>query len=369
MVMRWHSAHIYYYDSDGLDDLILGAVRPLFDSLPRGADRAYFVRHWLRGPHVRAHVRADDATFETEVRPLVETTIRGYLRRRPSADGSASERELRSHERLAELENEAGPLTPWFPDNSIQYLPYDRRLHVLGTEEAADLLADFHTETTPLAFEIIDSARGASRLESVLSLMFATAHIACPPIAKGYLSYRSHAEGFFANCAEPTSMRARFEHIYETNRATLAAHLADVIAVLDGDSDAVPRVSCWAELIRHYHKRAEQLHAAGRLPLPPIMSPREVAKSSPWTAVSEFHQALLANDYVRRELEEAAWFAVYRVLLNYQYLFFSRLGVKPVDRFMLCHLAARTVEDVYGLPVDDVITSLNDPAASWAVTP
>ena len=34
--------------------------------------------------------------------------------------------------------------------------------------------------------------------------------------------------------------------------------------------------------------------------------------------------------------------------LNCTYLHLTRLGVQPVERLMLCHLAANAVEDAYG---------------------
>jgi hypothetical protein len=73
--------------------------------------------------------------------------------------------------------------------------------------------------------------------------------------------------------------------------------------------------------------------------------------------VSSFHKTLFGNEEIRNELATAEWFAVYRVLLNYQYLLFNRLGMAPVQRFTLCYLVARTVEETYRIPIPDMFNA------------
>jgi hypothetical protein len=195
--------------------------------------------------------------------------------------------------------------------------------------------------------------------------MFATAEVACPPITKGFLSYRSHAEGFLANSRDPAGMRARFDDRYDSAREALAERLHAVLAAVGGTGERLPYVPVWADLVRRYQARAEELMEAGRLWLPDFVALDPDAPRPPgYTKVSEFHQAMNANEDVIRELREGRWFAVYRVLLNYQYLLFSRLGLRPVDRFMLCHLAARTVEDAYDISLDRVMGLLRGPGSA-----
>src|SRR5262249_1734713 len=59
---HWHSTQIHYYDDDK-DGLLLDAVRPLIDDVAADVERVFFVRHWLRGPHVRLCVLAGDDVF------------------------------------------------------------------------------------------------------------------------------------------------------------------------------------------------------------------------------------------------------------------------------------------------------------------
>jgi hypothetical protein len=48
-------------------------------------------------------------------------------------------------------------------------------------------------------------------------------------------------------------------------------------------------------------------------------------------------------------------FLRYRVLLNHTYLHVTRLGLTPVERFRVCHLAARAVEETYGVSAVDLM--------------
>lgn len=356
--MTWSSVHVHHHDAAGIDGLILGAFVPLREQLPPGVD-AYFVRHWMRGPHLRIQLRST-----VDVRPLVESVIGGYLREHPSAGHPDPDRELPAHRRLAELEREAGDLTPWRPDNSIHFEPYDMRLHVLGSEAAAEQLAQFHVETTPLAIDLLRRAvDGAPRLDPLVTMMLATTHIGCPPITQGYLSYRSHAEGFFANSGDPAGLRARFDAAFEANRDELLARVAAVAS--DVDDGGTGLLAEWAPIVRRFKALSETLVGTGVITLPNPLPAAAVlepgSEGGAWSTVSDFHRALYGNGMVREQLT-ADWFTVYRILLNYQYLLFSRLGVTPVQRFMLCHLVARAAEELNGMRLPTMIGYLRSGA-------
>jgi hypothetical protein len=53
----------------------------------------------------------------------------------------------------------------------------------------------------------------------------------------------------------------------------------------------------------------------------------------------------------------ARWSPSYRLVLNYMYLHFTRLGLTPIERFLLCHLTANAVEDCYGISAMEQLTS------------
>jgi len=78
---------------------------------------------------------------------------------------------------------------------------------------------------------------------------------------------------------------------------------------------------------------------------------------------SAFHSLIDGNLAYRQALYNDRWFQCYRLMLNLLYLQLNRLGIRPIERYMLCHLAANTVEQLFNISAADLIaqydTSLN----------
>src|SRR5215470_10050465 len=350
----WASIHVYYHQDQ--DRLILDAVRPLFARIGEHGARAYFERHWRQGPHLRLNIHATSQTVSTLVLPAVEEIVGGYLRTHPSVFDLDPARMLPLHERLAELEAEPGPLLPWYPDNSIRQAAYDGSMSALGSQQAADLLADFYMGSTPLAFQMIERVRerATSRLAGAFDLMVATAQAFYPEgITRGFLSFRSHAEAFLTAWPEGQGLRPHWDSHYARHAGVLAARVRAVVAELDGQPVAGEPASVigrWVRVLAPFPGRAQELLAAG-LTLGLRPSAGEEQNAGDWkvlAAQSPFHRALMATpDWAA--IERSDWFLCYRLVLNYLYLHFTRLGLTPTERFLLCHLAANAVEDCYGV--------------------
>jgi hypothetical protein len=58
---------------------------------------------------------------------------------------------------------------------------------------------------------------------------------------------------------------------------------------------------------------------------------------------------MTVNDTWHTKVYESAWNQSHRLVLNFQYQLLSRLGIVPAQRYLLCHLAARTLQDVCGV--------------------
>jgi len=361
-VRDWTSIHVYYYqDQDGL---ILDAVRPLFACLGEHGVRAYFERHWRQGPHLRLNIHATPRTVGTVVLPAVEEIVGGYLRAHPSVADLDPERLLPLHERLAELEAESGPLLPWYPDNSIQQAAYDGGVSVLGSQQAVELLADFYVDSTALAFQMIERVRErrTSRLGGAFDLMVATAHAFSPDgITRGFLSFRSHAEVFLTARPEGQGLRPHWDSHYTQHADTLVARVRAVVAELDGQAgpagESASMIGHWVRVLTPFPQRAQELLDAGLTLGLRLSAGGEQQHEEYWqdlAAQSPFHRALKATPYWA-EIEYADWFLRYRLVLNYLYLHFTRLGLTPTEKFLLCHLTANAVEDCYGVSAMDPV--------------
>ncbi|MGW2154534.1 thiopeptide maturation pyridine synthase [Nonomuraea sp. NPDC001699] len=349
---QWHSAHIYYYEPDKTD-LLLDGIRPLLNRLHPLVTGAHVLRHWRQGPHLRLNIRTDAHTWVRTVQPAIDESIGAYLAARPSTARLDQRSLLAQHRFLAERENEHGPLIPFHPDNSIQYAPFDDRLHVLTDPEAVDLINAFYTDSTPLLFQMLEHARaGHDRLELIaLGLMLANSVTLVPPITDSFVSYRSHSEGFIAQCADPEATRARFDAHYDAHRDRFTARVRAIMGTLDGRAaQPVPFVREWAGLMAAYRDRATPLIAQGKLIRPLVYNENEAARNP-----AEIHRLMFGNRAFHRSVFEPPRFSCYRLLINYTYLQITRLGLTPPERMRLCHLAANAIEEVYNVNALDAI--------------
>lgn len=362
-VPDWHGVQIYYYEEDK-DGLILDCVRPLFERLRPEVEQLCFTRHWRRGPHLRLGILTTGKTFRDVVRPEVETTVGRYLATHPSTARVDEEKLLAVHRQLALEEHERGPLVPFYPDNSIQYDPFDRRIDVLGSEAAARLLERFYDETNQVAFEMLDHVRrGHSRLTVALDLMFATAHAMWPDIRRGFISYRSHAEGFIVRASNPEGRRARCEETYRSRSAALKQRLTAILEILDSGSrdnrrGEVPFIVEWVAIMERFRALVEPLIAAGDISFSAGEAQQENRTWDPeLLRHSTFHRLLQSNSARLTFMREDLGFLCYRWMLNLLYLHLNRIGIRPVERFMLCYLAASTVEDLFGISANDFVAA------------
>lgn len=355
----WRSFHVHYYEQDRTA-LLLDAVRPFVERIAPRVNGVHYLLHWLRGPHVRLQVDAEPEVFDALVLPALDELVRGHLVARPSTAVVDAAAMLAQHERLAGLEHETGPLSPLLPDNTVREAPYDRRLHVHGGPQAADLLADFYNETTPFAFEMLEKLRGGGRLAALaFDTMIASAHgLSGVELRQGFVSFRSHAEAFLSWWPEAEGLRQAWDRHYAAHSGPLAARVRAVLRAVEGSGEAagagaaglVPR---WLAAAGPVLRRGRALIVAGELSMDPPWAGR-VSLDDP--EVAELARKSTFHNHRRPEGVEVdrLWFDQYRLTLNYTYLHLTRLGLSPVERFLLCHLAANVAEDLYGVPATDV---------------
>lgn len=351
----WRSFHVHYYDHDK-NGLLLDAVRPFLHRIAPEVSGAHYLLHWLRGPHVRINVNAEPEGFATTVLPALDEVIRPYLAEHPSTaviDTVALESQ---HTRLAQLEDERGPISPLCADNSLHEADHDQRLHVLGSVQAAELLADFYDATTPLAFEMLDHTRrrGSPLAGLAFDTMIATAHaLSGVGLQRGFVSFRSHAEAFLSWWPEAEGLRQAWDRHYTVHAGKLAERVRHVMRAVEPPTESRGLVGRWVQEAAPFLQRGAALMTAGELSMDPPWAGRF---SEDDELIAEMARKSAFHNHPRPagEAVDQLWFDQYRMILNYTYLQLTRLGLSPVERFLLCHLAANTVEDLFGVAATEV---------------
>jgi hypothetical protein len=353
--MVWHAVHVHHHDDPAA--LLGDAVRPLFGRLKAVVPRAYWLRHWRQGPHLRLLFDTDAATFAGAVRPAVAQIIGPWLAAHPSQAHLDPDGLLPLHRRLAEVEREDGPLLPWYPDNSFHPAPAERRAETVPEPEARALLDDFNVSATPAAFAATEAIRcgRADRLGTAFELLVATAHALSPGgIDRAFISFRSHSEAFLSSTSDGRRLRAHWDELYSRQSRTLVARLQEVVAQAGEPSGAVGE---WVGLLRPFDERAGALIEAGRVRTEAPARFAGPAGQPELAEISPFHAGIEANPEWWETVRTATWFGRYRLMLNYTYLHLTRLGLRPDQRYLLCHLISSAVEETYATSVHEVINS------------
>ena len=348
----WHSAHVHYHEKDK-SGLLIDAVAPLLDRVAGVTEAVFVTPHWRQGPHLRINIRARDHDWSEVIRPAIEETIGAYLRDHPSTTRLDEGVLLPQHRLLAEMEMESGPLTPWYPDNTVRFAPFQSRRHAVGGDQkVADLIMDFSVESNGLYLDMSRHIReGRDRLDLLmLTLIFTTAH-AMGGLRRNVGSFRAHSERFFDACDRPDIWRSAFAAKYGDHRDLVVDRMRAVARTLDGEDDdapdgipaePVPFVREWAELVTRHAERADPIIESGVLN---VFSADAAVSEEPH--LSEYRRLAMSNaEYIRRGFGNPV-FQRYRVVLNYTYVFLTRMGLLPRERCLLCYLAANAIEDVY----------------------
>lgn len=356
---QWYNVAVYYYE-ENKDQLILDAVQPLFQQLKPQVERVFFTRHWLRGPHLRLRFFTTEKLFNTVVKPAIEEHVGRYLREHPSTTVLNEEKLLPVYQKLAIAEQEKGPVVPFYPNNSIQYLPYDRRLHVLHNDRLVELIEQFYVESNDLVFQMLEYIRqGNSRLLLCLDLMFTSAHTSAWPITTGFVSYRSHAEGYIIRTPNPAATRKLFDDKYKAQSVALGQRLRQLLDALNYGQDDFPFILAWSLLMKRYWVNGMPLIQTGAIDIIPGGRDKALEYEEHWQELipnSTFHSRFYENHEGRARLFANPHFQGYRLVLNLVYLHLNRLGINPLDRALLGHLAAETVEEVCNVSAVELVS-------------
>jgi len=168
---EWTSFHLHYHENQ--DRILLGLVDPLVESLLAGglADRFFFVRYPLGGPHIRLRLRC----LAGSVEPVAATVFAHsaqFLRDHPSKN-SLDEEVIRKHNRSLLAQDRQEEDDAVYPDNFILQAPCHFEVERYGGDILLEPSLDFFTASSARSLELLrDGATDPSRrLHAALHLI------------------------------------------------------------------------------------------------------------------------------------------------------------------------------------------------------
>ncbi|MFI1966512.1 lantibiotic dehydratase C-terminal domain-containing protein [Streptomyces pathocidini] len=151
----WVCAHIFY-DTDQ-DVLLADCVRPLVTELVSDGlvQRYFFLRYWEGGPHVRLRLLPTRAAERATIERLAAQRIRAFLTLTPAADVVDRSGFARVAEGLAGLEGRSGHDQAVRPNNTMEFLPYEREHTDYGYGAAVAAVERHFHESSELALSVV----------------------------------------------------------------------------------------------------------------------------------------------------------------------------------------------------------------------
>lgn len=370
---RWHLIRIAYFD-ENRSALLLGPVAAVIDMLRNdfGLAGATIQTNWKFGPHVALGVHCDPALMHAVLLPAIRTIVEPWLAEHPSGRSLDPENYALLSSRIGMAELTPGPYLPLLVDNSVTLGPYVPS-HTLKLAEIAESKQRFLLASTEILLDLLRLKRDASSDTFLLALVAMMASAAdtyeAAGMAKGYVSYRSHAEYFFAGYDADGRMRGKFDALDDR----LAPRIDEVVSCLRRDAwDAMPfdaavkaMLAAWRQVIRRTAEDILRIVEANH---------EELMRDDTFETTADVMRKQMPTDYTERfasremselgrqfeqdegvQLRRSAGFMAYRTTINFFYLLLPTLAVSPSQKFCLCHLVANGVERVYRVSWRDIM--------------
>jgi hypothetical protein len=354
MMSEWLSYHVY---TSEVDRLVVDCVHPFFQLWESRLERRSWERHYAGGPHLRIRLRAPASV----VRPAAEelsARARAFLAAHPSPDASFYSAEHAARLLAWEETPASSGEDLRYRNNVVEEHPYPPATDVYASLEAARLMEDFRHDIVPLVMRLLTGRR--PRREALLRLYFLQALEAGGDLVAGSVSFKSHWEGF-ASTFPSLIVVERIQTAYTAGRDQFQALLREVTGLfLQKRLGDDPELAAWQSLLQRYQSRARQILSTGTHITRQAASPEEAVRMRHQTESrrlrdSEFVRAFWGDETFVSALQHEPAFLVPRVLTNLLYTLLVTSGLKTIDKFALCHVAFRAVEDHSQCNLTDIL--------------
>lgn len=343
----WNTLNLYYHGSDK-NKVITNEITPIIEEMKEKKliEGFYFIRHWVKGPHLRLNFKCGAQQFNQQVVPLISNKLNVFLKHQPSED--IKEDEIIAHYReLAKMEVITEDIVPFEKNNTLKISTYDTK-SLLG-EKGLLIKEEYCSKTYDLVIELLTRFQNhKSKLLHDLIYIMLICITSVDDMRLTYLSFRSHSESMLNGFDKNKRLRDRFEQQYIKNQSFIKSIINNVHNKELNDDFLVQ----WSTYLNQFYTCVKNLVEQGKLrpPLPEDTEHfyREYGLPKNWIVeeMSDFHNML----YSRKAFDAAkdsTSFKSLRIMLNVLYITFGQVGLKPVERYYLCYLVANGVEDFF----------------------
>jgi len=349
---RWHTLCVPYFD-ESRDALMLGPIRDFIRSIENaGVTRIQLQAHWKRGPHVRISVFCDADFLHEHFFPMASKHIQRWLDKNPSQTDLKPDEYLKLSRKIALYELDPGPYAPLYENNKLTLMPYQGN-RVIEVPEINEAMDGFMVQVREICLDLLMLRRNNTD-DFFLTLLTIGALIAHTyydgGLQRGYVSYRAHADYFFATIDEEREIRIRFNALGQR----LGDRIDDSIrAVMANDLAATGLPETYVDILHKWSVLVSK--TAGRILYIARQKRNALVKDYPFSELIQQTSAVGDPDEMKRARlrkitkisarffneEEgkktltSAEFAAYRICVNMFYQVLPVLSVAPIQKLGL----------------------------------
>lgn len=262
---------------------------------------------------------------------------------------------------------------PLIADNRVDVLDLPDRAAFWGGPLPQQIAYSFLADTTPdlLGWLTALTAGTRTRQEIGLDIMTAMGHVVEPRLTHSHISLRAHAEGCFASVRGGAALHATYENSYRRNREPIQQRIARII-----DSRSPEDLRDLDPLLAHYAAASSDTIElvrtglrAGRFRLPTGDELSHMSRALGTEPAQELAvlaernpvlEMVMTPEYVRFR-DYSVYFQSLRLMINLAYRTLAQIGLRPVERYQLCWLTARAIEDLNGMSSLELIMTAEFP--------
>ncbi|MEK5295758.1 hypothetical protein [Bacillus sp. FSL R5-0659] len=215
-----------------------------------------------------------------------------------------------------------------------------------------ELLADFYKCTNEVVLKSIGSTVNDynDRLDIILDLFLVSAHYNYESITSGYFSFASHVNGFFTRWKNPNVLKEKFNKIYLVNKEYIFGKIENLIEKQNLNENS----ELFKKVIRRMKSLMRSEIEKGNMK-PFDLNEQKDAGHRDFLEKSPFHNLILENpdfiDYMNNDID----FLSSRLITVFTYLMVKNLGLRNLDRYLLCYLIYKAVEEKYNLDTMNLV--------------
>lgn len=343
-VLRAYTQHV--------DPILVDVVGPFFRDRPE--QQGFWERHYVGGPHVRVQIpfSASRAAEILDLRLALEDWIEWH----PSRPLTSY-----SKERVADTLRAEGmdPSTEDLePHHDIVLERAPAPPPSVLSAPAQQLLQDFRRARGAIAVRIISDRQ--RRFENAFRLYLALAlFVGRGSYADGSVSFKSHWENAIGSF--PHEVVVKIQRAYARDREVLFTVLAQVLEQWQsGRCESHSLLGQWWRLLDDSKRQTARLLPEGEPLARPLTAIQLDAIRAKILATSRPERSSFLEEqwkdssYIHASQYDLASLRP-RILVNLLYDLVAAIGLTPLEKFVLCHHAFRTVEDGCACSLDDVL--------------